>query len=150
MMKIKVRMTSFSLVEEASALTANDKVPASARNAYRIGRGTVLEGMIPGVLLPPGVTLHLFPSPEHSAFSCKRDLFRRAAARSRFTVAPMRFRVRGSFARCRACQGVDFYPAFPFPPGRRDVLICATCENETIHSELVEKTPAKGEDATAD
>jgi hypothetical protein len=30
-----------------------------ARNAYRIGRGTVLEGKIPGVLLPPVPSVRL-------------------------------------------------------------------------------------------
>src|SRR5215470_1974848 len=39
--------------------TADWTVPALARNAYRIGRGTVLEGEIPGVLLPPRKSLLL-------------------------------------------------------------------------------------------
>ena len=48
----------------------------------------------------------------------------------------MRLQIRGVFIKCRKCQGEDFYPAFPLTAARRDVMICAACENELIYSEL--------------
>jgi hypothetical protein len=55
----------------------------------------------------------------------------------------MRFAIGSGFAKCAACQGEDFYPAFPFPPHRREVLICAKCENQTVYSELVGQPGAR-------
>ena len=55
----------------------------------------------------------------------------------------MRFAIGSGFARCAACQGEDFYPAFPFPPDRREVLICAKCQNQTIYAELIGKPGAR-------
>jgi hypothetical protein len=51
----------------------------------------------------------------------------------------MRFSIGGAFAKCSACQGEDFYPAFPLTPDRRDVLICARCDSQAVYAELVEK-----------
>ena len=41
-----------------------------------------------------------------------------------------------------ACQGEDFYPAFPLTADRREVLVCAKCEHQAIFSELVGKPGA--------
>lgn len=64
----------------------------------------------------------------------------------------MRFSIGGIFAKCRACQGEDFYPALPLTADRRGVLICAACENQTVYAELVgqaEKEPvSRAERAT--
>jgi hypothetical protein len=57
--------------------------------------------------------------------------------------AAMRFAIGSGFAKCAACQGEDFYPAFPFPPHRREVLVCATCESEAVYSELIGKPGAR-------
>ena len=54
----------------------------------------------------------------------------------------MRIALGNSFARCAACQGEDFYPAFPLTADRREVLVCANCEHQTIFSELVGKPGA--------
>jgi hypothetical protein len=54
----------------------------------------------------------------------------------------MRFGIGDSFARCNACQGEDFYPAFPLTPDRREVLVCARCENQAIFAELIGKPGA--------
>ena len=54
----------------------------------------------------------------------------------------MRIALGNSFARCAACQGEDFYPAFPLTADRREVLVCAKCEHQTIFSELVGKPGA--------
>jgi hypothetical protein len=52
----------------------------------------------------------------------------------------MRLRIAGVFAKCGACQGEDFYPAFPLTPDRRDVMICAGCESQAVFAELVRKS----------
>jgi hypothetical protein len=54
----------------------------------------------------------------------------------------MRIALGDSFAKCAACQGEDFYPAFPLTADRREVLVCAKCEHQTIFSELVGKPGA--------
>jgi len=54
----------------------------------------------------------------------------------------MRIALGDSFAKCAACQGEDFYPAFPLTAVRREVLVCAKCEHQTIFSELVGKPGA--------
>lgn len=54
----------------------------------------------------------------------------------------MRFAIGNSFVRCTACQGEDFYPAFPLTPDRREVLVCAVCENQAVFSELIGKPGA--------
>jgi hypothetical protein len=67
----------------------------------------------------------------------------RAAPAQSSNLAAMRFATGSGFAKCAACQGEDFYPAFPFPPHRREVLICAKCESEAIYSELIGKPGAR-------
>lgn len=54
----------------------------------------------------------------------------------------MRFAIDGNFAKCSACQGEDFYPAFPLTPDRREVLVCARCEQQAIFAELIGKPGA--------
>lgn len=54
----------------------------------------------------------------------------------------MRFGMGNGFARCSACQGEDFYPAFPLTPDRREVLVCARCDNQAIYAELIGKPGA--------
>jgi hypothetical protein len=54
----------------------------------------------------------------------------------------MRFAIDGSFAKCSACQGEDFLPAFPLTPDRREVLVCLRCENQAVFAELVGKPGA--------
>ena len=54
----------------------------------------------------------------------------------------MRIALGDSFAKCAACQGEDFYPAFPLTADRREVLVCAKCEHQAIFSELVGKPGA--------
>ncbi len=49
----------------------------------------------------------------------------------------MRFSIASTFAKCRGCQSEDFYPAFPWSPDRRDVVVCARCESQAVLSELV-------------
>ena len=56
----------------------------------------------------------------------------------------MRFSIGTSFAKCSGCQGEDFYPAFPWSPDRRDVVVCARCENQAVLSELVGKRVTLG------
>lgn len=51
----------------------------------------------------------------------------------------MRFSIGTTFAKCSGCQGEDFYPAYPWSPDRRDVVVCARCENQAVLSELVGK-----------
>jgi len=51
----------------------------------------------------------------------------------------MRFSIGSTFAKCRGCHGEDFYPAFPWSPDRRDVVVCARCESQAVLSELVGK-----------
>ena len=52
----------------------------------------------------------------------------------------MRLQIGGTFIKCSACQGEDFYPAFPLTPDRRDVIICATCDNQAVKSELLRRS----------
>ena len=59
----------------------------------------------------------------------------------------MRFGIGNGFARCSACHGEDFYPAFPLTPDRREVLVCARCENQAIYAELIGKPGASIKDA---
>jgi hypothetical protein len=59
----------------------------------------------------------------------------------------MRFGIGNGFVRCSACQGEDFYPAFPLTPDRREVLVCARCENQAIYAELIGKPGASIRDA---
>jgi hypothetical protein len=66
-----------------------------------------------------------------------REVFTAFAARPPANLPQMRLGIGGAFAKCSACQGEDFYPAFPLTPDRRDVLVCARCENQTIYAELV-------------
>jgi hypothetical protein len=54
----------------------------------------------------------------------------------------MRIALGDAFAKCTACQGEDFYPAFPLTADRREVLVCAKCEHQAIFSELVGKPGA--------
>jgi hypothetical protein len=54
----------------------------------------------------------------------------------------MRIALGDSFARCAACQGEDFYPAFPLTADRREVLVCGKCGHQSIFSELVGKPGA--------
>jgi hypothetical protein len=55
----------------------------------------------------------------------------------------MRFAIGAStFAKCSTCQGEDFYPAFPLTPDRREVVVCARCENQAVFAELVGKPGA--------
>jgi hypothetical protein len=67
----------------------------------------------------------------------------RAARAPSDNLAAMRFAIGSGFAKCSACQGEDFYPAFPLTADRREVLVCANCDNQTIFSELVGKPGAK-------
>lgn len=60
----------------------------------------------------------------------------------------MRFSIGEGFAKCRGCQGEDFYPAYPWSPDRRDVVICAKCENQAVLSELVGKRLTLGASAS--
>ena len=55
-------------------------------------------------------------------------------------VRPMRFQIGRVFARCSACQGEDFYPAFPLTADRRHVVVCGRCENQAVYDELVRAT----------
>jgi hypothetical protein len=52
-----------------------------------------------------------------------------------------------TFAKCAACEGEDFYPAFPLTADRKEVLVCGKCEHQTIFSELVGKPGATAADA---
>jgi hypothetical protein len=52
----------------------------------------------------------------------------------------MRFGHDGTFARCTRCEGEDFYPAFPFTPDRREVMVCTRCENQALYSDLIKRT----------
>jgi hypothetical protein len=52
----------------------------------------------------------------------------------------MRFRIGGVFAKCPACKADDFYPAMRLTADRRDVYICAGCENQVWYPELLERT----------
>ena len=61
----------------------------------------------------------------------------------------MRFSIGNGFAKCSACQGEDFYPAFPLTADRREVLVCARCENQAIFSELIGKPGASIRSASA-
>ena len=54
----------------------------------------------------------------------------------------MRIALGDSFAKCAACQGEDFYPAFPLTADRREVLVCGKCGHQSIFSELVGKPGA--------
>lgn len=64
------------------------------------------------------------------------------AARRAVTFAAMRLKLGGTYAKCAACQGEDFYPAFPLTKDRRDVMVCARCENQTVFGELIGKPSA--------
>lgn len=59
----------------------------------------------------------------------------------------MRFEIGGSFAKCPACQGEDFYPAFPLTADRREVLVCARCENQAVFGELIGNPAARRPEA---
>ena len=59
----------------------------------------------------------------------------------------MRIALGNSFARCAACQGEDFYPAFPLTADRKEVLVCGKCEHQSIFSELVGKPGATAQAA---
>jgi hypothetical protein len=54
----------------------------------------------------------------------------------------MRFGIGGTFAKCGACQSEDFYPAFPLTPDRREVVVCARCEQQAVFAELIGKPGA--------
>jgi hypothetical protein len=54
----------------------------------------------------------------------------------------MRFAIGDTFAKCSACQGEDFYPAFPLTPDRREVVVCARCEQQAVFAELIGKPGA--------
>lgn len=54
----------------------------------------------------------------------------------------MRLKRGGTFVKCAACQGEDFYPAFPLTADRREVMVCARCENQTVFGELIGKPSA--------
>ena len=62
----------------------------------------------------------------------------------------MRFSIGKTFAKCHGCQGEDFYPAYPWSPDRRDVVICARCENQAVLSELVGKRLKLGASTSGD
>jgi hypothetical protein len=66
-----------------------------------------------------------------------RDVFTAPRPQAHGNLAAMRFGIGGTFARCSACQGEDFYPAFPLTADRREVLVCARCENQAIYAELI-------------
>src|ERR1043166_2129524 len=55
------------------------------------------------------------------------------------TFASMRLKHAGAFVKCSACQGEDFYPAFPLTKDRRDVMVCARCENQAVFGEMIGK-----------
>jgi hypothetical protein len=59
----------------------------------------------------------------------------------------MRFRIGGVFAKCSSCNGEDFYPALRLTADRRDVYVCAACENQVFYPELVERTRREGQAA---
>lgn len=59
----------------------------------------------------------------------------------------MRFAIGGTFVKCSACQGEDFYPAFPLTADRREVLVCARCENQAVFGELIGKPSARRPEA---
>jgi hypothetical protein len=59
------------------------------------------------------------------------------------TFAAMRLRLGGTFVKCTACQGEDFYPAFPLTADRREVMVCARCENQAVFGELIGKPEAR-------
>ena len=75
--------------------------------------------------------------------SARRALFTAPNARVGGNLARMRFSIGATFAKCRGCEGEDFYPAYPWSPDRREVVICARCENQAILSELVGKPAAR-------
>ncbi len=56
----------------------------------------------------------------------------------------MRFRIGSVFAKCPRCQADDFYPAMRLTADRRDVYICAACENQVWYPELVERARREG------
>jgi hypothetical protein len=62
----------------------------------------------------------------------------------------MRLGFGGVFAKCSACQGEDFYPAFPFTPDRREVMVCVHCENQALYGDLVAKSRQSSELAQKD
>jgi len=64
------------------------------------------------------------------------------AARRAVTFSAMRLKHGGTFVKCTACQGEDFYPAFPLTKDRRDVMVCARCENQAVFGELIGKPSA--------
>jgi hypothetical protein len=51
----------------------------------------------------------------------------------------MRLKHGGNFVKCAACQGEDFYPAFPLSADRREVVVCARCGNQSVFGELIGK-----------
>jgi hypothetical protein len=59
----------------------------------------------------------------------------------------MRIALGNTFAKCAACQGEDFYPAFPLTADRKEVLVCGKCGHQTIFSELVGKPGATAQAA---
>jgi hypothetical protein len=54
----------------------------------------------------------------------------------------MRLKIGGTYVKCAACQGEDFYPAFPLTKDRRDVMVCARCDNQAVFGELIGKPSA--------
>jgi len=54
----------------------------------------------------------------------------------------MRLKHGGTFVKCTACQGEDFYPAFPLTKDRRDVMVCTRCQNQAVFGELIGKPSA--------
>jgi hypothetical protein len=59
----------------------------------------------------------------------------------------MRIALGHTFAKCAACQGEDFYPAFPLTADRKEVLVCGKCGHQTVFSELVGKPGATAQAA---
>ena len=51
----------------------------------------------------------------------------------------MRFRIGSVFAKCPRCQADDFYPAMRLTADRRDVYVCAACDNQVWYPELLER-----------
>ena len=72
-------------------------------------------------------------------FAARGRFFPRRAPRAAGNLAAMRFSIGNTFAKFRGCQCEDFYPAYPWSPDRRDVVVCAKCENQAVLSELVGK-----------
>jgi hypothetical protein len=76
-----------------------------------------------------------------------RDFFNAWTRRSAGNLGAMRLGIRGAFAKCSGCQGEDFYPAFPLTPDRREVMVCAHCENQHLYAELIGRSQQGSEPA---